>query len=308
MPQPPGSGSDPVEVAPLLTDLGGLTVKRLLPRRPRRLVGAWCFLDVFGPLGFEAGAKPMDVPPHPHIGLQTVTWLLEGEALHRDSLGSQASARPGALNLMTSGSGIAHSEETPAGSAGRLHGVQLWIALPDADRHVAPSFDHHPDRPVVDLGGGRATVILGELAGVAAAARTFSPLLGAEVAIEPSHRVVVPLEPSFEHALVPLGSGAALPGRPLSADTLYFLGRGRRELAVENQAAGAVRLLLLGGEPFGETIRMWWNFVARSNDEIAAARADWEAGRRFGDVRGYPGDRLPAPPFTARPVPANPMS
>jgi redox-sensitive bicupin YhaK (pirin superfamily) len=308
MPQEPAASPDVVEVTALRTDLGGLTVRRLLPRRARRLVGAWCFLDVFGPLDFDSGARPMDVPPHPHIGLQTVTWLLEGEALHRDSLGSLATARPGALNLMTSGSGIAHSEETPAGSAGRLHGVQLWIALPDADRHMAPSFDHHPERPVVDLPGGRATVILGELAGVAATARTFSPLAGAEVAMEPSGRLVLPLEPSFEHAVVPLGPGTALAGRPLSVDTLYYLGRGRRDLALENQAATAVRLLLLGGEPFAETIRMWWNFVARTNDEIAAARSDWEAGRRFGEVRGYPGERLPAPPFTARPVPANPIS
>jgi len=296
------------EVPPLVTDVGGLAVRRLLPGRTRRLVGAWCFLDVFGPLRFEAGAKPMDVPPHPHIGLQTVTWLLDGESLHRDSLGSLATARPGTLNLMTSGRGIAHSEETPSPAPGRLHGVQLWVALPDACRHVEPWFDHHPDRPVAELDGGRARVIVGELAGVTGTARTFSPIVGAEVAVEAAGRIVLPLEPAFEHSIVPLEAGAALDGRPLSADTLYYLGRGRRELALENQGGGAPRLLLLGGEPFAEAIRMWWNFVARTNDEIATARDDWQAGRRFGEVRGYPGERLPAPPFTAKPVPANPMS
>ena len=149
-------------LTPRATDLGGLMVRRLLPQRPRRMVGAWCFLDLFGPARFTEGLA-MDVAPHPHCGLQTVTWLLQGEAVHKDSLDSEAVARPGALNLMTSGRGIAHSEETPTRNSGRLHGIQLWVALPDAHRDDAPAFDHHPERPVVDIGAAQAIVIVGEL-------------------------------------------------------------------------------------------------------------------------------------------------
>jgi redox-sensitive bicupin YhaK (pirin superfamily) len=283
-----------------------LLVRRLLPRSARRMVGAWCFLDLFGPLRFQAG-KPMDVAPHPHIGIQTVTWLLEGEVLHKDSLDSEALGAAGGLNLMTTGRGIAHSEETPEASTGRLHGVQLWVALPDAHRHVAPSFEHHPDRPVLDLDGGRATVILGELAGVRAEGRTFSPIVGADLAPHETATLVAPLDPAFEHALVPLAGTAELDGRALAVDSLYYLGTGRAEVRVKATGAGS-RVLLLGGAPFGETVLMWWNFVARTTEEIVAAREDWEAGRRFGEVRRYHGERLPAPKFVARPVPANPAS
>jgi redox-sensitive bicupin YhaK (pirin superfamily) len=292
------------EVEPILADLGPITVRRLLPRRARLLVGPWCFLDVFGP---ARGEKVMDVPPHPHIGLQTVTWLFEGAALHKDSLGSEALAVPGALNLMTSGRGIAHSEETPRGFSGALHGVQLWVALPDAHRHVAPAFDHYTDRPEVALAGGRARLLLGAMAGVAGPGRTFSPILGADVTAD-GPRLVVPLEPAFEHALLPIAPGFAIDDRPLVPERLYYLGTGRGELCLRTIADGPGRALLLGGAPLGETILMWWNFVARTSDEIVDAREDWQAGRRFGEVRAYEGPRLEAPPFVARPVPANPMS
>ena len=284
-----------------------MAVRRLLPRRQRRLVGPWCFLDVFGPLQFAAG-KPMDVPPHPHIGLQTVTWLIEGEALHKDSLGSQALAVPGALNLMTAGRAIAHAEETPPHSSGRLHGVQLWIALPDAHRDTAPAFHHYADRPHVDVPGGRVTVILGRMWEVSPPGRTFSPLIGAEIAADRAPRVVLPLDPSFEHAVVPIDSGLALDGRALAADTLYYLGTGRDEICLAVEPGRRPRALLLGGAPLGESVLMWWNFVARTAEEIVSAREDWQAGRRFGEVRGYPGERLDAPAYVARPVPANPMS
>jgi redox-sensitive bicupin YhaK (pirin superfamily) len=285
----------------------GITVRRLLPRSARRMVGAWCFLDVFGPLRFARGAKPMDVPPHPHCGLQTVTWLLEGEVLHKDSLDSEAVGRPGALNLMTSGHGIAHSEETPPGSAGGLHGVQLWTALPDGQREVAASFEEHPQRPQVALGGGTATVIMGELAGTVATATTFSPLVAAEVAPRAGETVAFPLRRDFEHALVPLVGTVSVEGAPLVVDTLYYVEPGCSELALRAVGEGA-RVLLIGGLPFGERILMWWNFVARTPDEVAAARADWQAGRRFGEVRRYDGQRLEAPKLVARPVPPNPAS
>jgi quercetin 2,3-dioxygenase len=247
------------------------------------------------------------VPPHPHCGLQTVTWLLEGEVLHKDSLDCEAMGRPGALNLMTSGRGIAHSEESPEGSAGALHGVQLWTALPDADRAVAPSFEHHASRPRVALEGGAATLIMGELAGVRAEARAFSPLVAAELAPQVSETMRLPLHRGFEHALVPLAGSVTLDGRALMAGALYFLEPGRAELALNAVGEGA-RVLLIGGAPFGESILMWWNFVARTPAEIAAAREDWEAGRRFGAVRRYAGPRLSAPKLVSRPVPPNPAS
>jgi len=295
------------EVAPILADLGAITVRRLLPRKARRLVGPWCFLDVFGPVK-QAGLKPMDVPPHPHIGLQTVTWLFAGDALHRDSLGSEARAVPGSLNLMTAGRGIAHSEETPSDAAGAVHGVQLWIALPGAHRDTAPAFDHYAERPHVDVPGGRVTVILGRMWEVSPPGRTFSPLIGAEIAADRAPRVVVPLDPSFEHAVVPIDSGLALEERALASDTLYYLGTGRDEICLTVEPGRRPRALLLGGAPLGESVLMWWNFVARTAEEIVSAREDWQAGRRFGEVRGYPGQRLEAPAYVARPVPANPLS
>ena len=290
-----------VEAIPALrTDLGGLPVRRLLPRSRRRLVGPWCFLDSFGPIRFTAG-KPMDVPPHPHIGLQTVSWLLEGEVLHNDSLGRTGLARPGALNLMTAGSGIAHSEETPPGSSGLLQGLQLWVALPDARRNEAPSFERHEQLPVVSLPGGEATVFVGRLGEGRSPATVFSPIVGADLSATPRSRLVVPVEPPFEHALVLLRGTAVLDEEPLAADTLYYLGTRRSEISLLSGDEGA-RLLLIGGAPLGETILMWWNFVARTSDEIAGARDDWESGRRFGKVDAYRGERLGAPPLVARPV------
>ena len=286
------------------TDLGGMPVRRLVPARGRRLVGPWCFLDLFGPVDFERD-KAMDVAPHPHIGLQTVSWLLEGEALHKDSLDSEAIARPGQLNLMTSGAGIAHSEETPPQHTCRLHGVQLWLALPDAHRHDPPAFDHYPERPRVEQAGWRATVFLGTLAGVEAVGRTFSPLVGADLVLD-AGAIVVPLDPAFEHAVVPLSGEIAFEGQPLAHETLHYFEPGHAELPL--LASGAARVLLIGGAPFGEPVLMWWNFVARTTEEIVAARDDWQARRRFGDVRRYAGPRLDAPAFTGRPVPANPMS
>jgi redox-sensitive bicupin YhaK (pirin superfamily) len=295
-------GTPTFEVLPgRLTDIGGLPIRRLLPRSKRRLVGPWCFLDSYGPLTFSSG-KPMDVAPHPHIGLQTVSWLLDGEVVHHDSLGFEGAAGPGVLNLMTAGKGIAHAEETPPVNVGRLRGVQLWVALPEATRETAPAFEQHRDLPVVELEGGRVKVVMGELAGARSPARTFSPIVAAEISGQPELPLTLPLEPGFEHALVLLQGAGRVDGQPLEVDTLCYLGCGRRELAIEGDRAAA-RALLLGGAPFGETVLMWWNFVARTTDEIVSAREDWEAGRRFGDVRAYRGERLAAPPFVARPVP-----
>jgi len=298
-----GEGTGPAHEPTPARDmaLGGLAIRRLLPAPRRRLVGAWCFLDAFGPLSFETG-KPMDVPPHPHVGLQTATWLLDGEVLHKDSLGCEETARPGTLNLMTSGRGIAHSEETPHAHSGRLEGVQLWVALPDSDRRAAPSFEHHPELPVVEAPGLRAIVILGSLGGRRSPGRAFSPIVGADLAVEPGATSTLPLETAFEHAVYPLRGAGCVGPAPLEPATLTYLGTGRSELELRAEAGGPLRLLLLGGAPFGETVLMWWNFVARTAEEIREAREDWQADRRFGEVKAYDGPRLDAPPFVARPA------
>ena len=290
----------------LPASLAGLSIRRLLPRSRRRLVGSWCFADVYGPLEVAPGLR-MDVAPHPHIGLQTVSWLVAGELVHDDSLGFRGHARPGVLNLMTAGAGIAHSERSPPAAAGPLHGVQLWLALPDAHRQTAPGFEQHAELPEAALAGGGARVVMGELAGRRSPARSFSALVAADIAPEAGGRCVVPVDPAFEHALVPLSGSARLEGTPLEPGTLYYAGTGRRELLLEHSAPGT-RLMLLGGPPFQETILIWWNFVARTRDEIAAAREDWQAGRRFGHVAAYAGARLDAPPLVARPVPPTPAS
>ncbi len=282
--------------------LGPLSVLRALPVKGRRLVGPWCFLDRFGPLSFTGGL-PMDVAPHPHMGLQTVSWLLDGEIAHLDSLGSEAVLRPGGVNVMTSGAAIAHAEQTPRDHTGRLNGVQLWTALPERDRHGAAAFQHVLEVPQVELAGGLVQVFSGALAGAASPADHFSPLVGADVQVHRGARITVPLVPGHEHALLVLSGDCTLEGQPLEPRTLYYLGMTRAEMTLAS--GGGARVLLVGGEPFPETILMWWNFVARTPDEIRTAREDWEGRRRFGDVAAYQGPRLAAPELMrlARPNP-----
>src|SRR5258705_8951627 len=179
------------------TSLGTLRILRTLPIRQKRLVGAWCFLDRFGPLSFS-DAKPMDVAPHPHIGLQTVSWLLQGEVIHNDSLGSEALLRLGGVNVMTSGGGIAHAEETPQKNSGHLNGVQLWIALPDAYRHGQASFQHIEEVPIIEQSGGVVSVFAGSVLGCSSTAKHFSPILGADIAVHALASLELPLDPSFE--------------------------------------------------------------------------------------------------------------
>jgi quercetin 2,3-dioxygenase len=273
----------------------GFAVTRTLPNRGRRMVGAWCFLDAYGPhdLGVSDG---MRVGPHPHTGLQTVTWLVAGEVLHRDSLGNVQEIRPGALNLMTAGRGIAHAEQTPPGHSPVLHGVQLWVALPHAVRDMPPAFAHHADLPVLADGGLTATVLMGSLAGATAPAACHTPLVGAELTLAAGATASVPLNPDFEYAVLALDGAPTVAGTPLKPGPLLYLGRGRHELALSTGSAS--RLMLLGGEPFEERLVMWWNFVARDHDEVVQMRADWADGTpRFGTVRGYDGAPLPAPPM-----------
>jgi quercetin 2,3-dioxygenase len=295
----------PVESYPNRTlSLGSLAISRALPIKERRMVGPWCFLDRFGPLTFTEGT-PMDVAAHPHIGLQTVTWLHEGEVVHLDSLGYESLLRPGGVNVMTSGEGIAHAEQTPRRNSGRLNGVQLWTALPDAARHGAAHFVQIKEVPVAEAAAGIVQVFAGMFDGTRSPAPHYSDLLGADLQIHRGHALAVPLNPAYEHAVLVMSGDCALDGQSLEERVLYYLGTTRTEAGFSSQHGS--RLLLIGGPPFPETILMWWNFVARTPDEIAEARADWEAHRRFGEVTAFNGPRLSAPSL-ARFAPANPIS
>ncbi|HEU5007269.1 MAG TPA: pirin family protein [Jatrophihabitantaceae bacterium] len=274
-------------------------VRRLLPTLGRRMVGAWCFIDHYGP--DDIAAEPgMQVPPHPHIGLQTVSWLLDGEVLHRDSLGNEQLIGPGELGLMTAGRAIAHAEQSPAPHPALLHGAQLWVALPDAARGVAPAWQHHADLPAFADAGLTATVILGELGGEVSPGRTHSPLVGADLALAAGARAQLPLEADFEYAVLAASGFAEVDGTVLEPGALFYLGCGRGDVRLVSEPGA--RLLLLGGEPFAEQIVMWWNFVARTGEEIAAARTDWMHSDRFGTVHDYDGEPLAAPPLPATPL------
>ncbi|GLW18511.1 pirin family protein [Streptomyces kronopolitis] len=267
-------------------------VRRLLPNLGRRMVGAWCFVDHYGP--DDIVAEPgMQVPPHPHMGLQTVTWLHQGEVLHRDSLGSLQTVRPRELGLMTSGRAIAHSEESPHGHGPFLHGAQLWVALPDAHRDTAPAFAHHTDLPVIEGGGLSATVLLGRLDGATSPGATYSPLVGADLTLAAGTDTRLPVDPDFEYAALTISGESEVDGVRLGPGALLYLGCGRGELPLRADSDSS--LLLLGGEPFEERIVMWWNFVGRSHADIEEARSAWMSGSRFGEVTGYDGDRLAAP-------------
>jgi redox-sensitive bicupin YhaK (pirin superfamily) len=271
----------------------GMAIRRALPSRDRRMIGAWCFLDHFGPLD-TGGGEGLRVGPHPHTALQTFTWPLAGEILHRDSLGYEQLIRPGAVNLMTAGRGISHSEESPAERSPTLHGAQLWIALPEAWRHIDPAFEHYPRMPEIAREGFQITVLAGEALGERAPTRVYSPLLGLDLAAAGEAKTTLALRSDFEHGALMLEGEASIAGQPLGVGQLLYLGRHRNRLTVS--CAGPARLLILGGEPFAGEVLMWWNFVGRSRAEISQAVAEWNAGNpRFGTVQGYPGERLVAP-------------
>ena len=270
-------------------------VRRLLPALGRRLVGAWAFVDHYGPDDVADGPG-MQVAPHPHTGLQTVSWLLEGEVHHRDSVGSDLRFGPGELALMTAGHGIAHSEQSPVPHPRRLHGAQLWVVLPDAAREVAPAFEHHAAPPGFASDGLTATVLMGSFGGADSPGTAYTPLLGADLDLAAGADVEVPLEPGFEHALLAASGAATVEGAPLARGAMLYLGTGRR--SVRLRTTEPTRLLLLGGAPFEERIVMWWNFVGRSGEEIADYARQWnDESARFGVVEGWEGVRLEAPPL-----------
>jgi redox-sensitive bicupin YhaK (pirin superfamily) len=265
----------------------GTEVRRLVPQRRLRTVGAWCFADHYGPDDVSAG-HGMQVPPHPHTGLQTVSWLLDGEIVHRDSLGSLQRVGARELSLMTSGDAISHSEESPPDRPPVLHGVQLWVALPESRRHGVPAYEHHSGLPEVIHGDLTATVFLGEHAGVQSPGTTYSPLVG----LEAVGAGELPLEPMWEHVAFALDGTTTVDGGPAEVGQLVQLGLGRDEVELSGH------VMVLGGEPIEEQLVLWWNFVCRSNEEVVQARADWESSTgRFGTVDGYPGPALSAPPL-----------
>jgi quercetin 2,3-dioxygenase len=286
--------------------LGGpraLTVRRTLPQRGRSLIGPWCFIDHYGPDPVD-GPGAMTVPPHPHTGLQTVSWLFEGEIEHRDSTGSHAMVRPGELNLMTAGRGIQHSEVSTAATTS-LHGAQLWVALPAAHRLVDPTFEHYvPDAVAFD--GATVRVFLGTLVGSASPASAYHAIVGAQLDLPSDATIDLPVDDSFEHGVLLDRGAVAVNGEPLPLNHVAFVEAGHDTVRLTAGPDGA-RLLLVGGAPFGEQIVMWWNFIGRSHDDIVAYRDEWQhdviasadAGGVFGDIPEWDGYALPAPELPA---------
>jgi redox-sensitive bicupin YhaK (pirin superfamily) len=271
--------------------VGRTTVRRALPHRGRRTVGAWCFVDHMGPT-MVSDPTAAGIGPHPHMGLQTVTWLLAGELRHRDSLGSDQVIRPGQLNLMTAGHGVAHAEEGHD-YRGPMQGVQLWVAQPERTRHGPPAFEHHAELPQVELGPGVGTVLVGSFAGVSSPARRDTDHVGVDLRFG-AGRTGLPLVPSSEHALVVLEGEVTVDGTVALPGHLVYLGTGRDELGCEAEATA--RGLLLGGAPFESPVSMWWNFVAREHAEMTDAARTWnDRGDRFGEVASTL-ERIPAPP------------
>ena len=285
-----------LEITPSRESLvGHQRVRRALPHRARRTVSAWCFIDHMGPTDVTDPSM-IGIGPHPHTGLQTVTWLTAGELLHRDTVGSEQTIRPGQLNLMTAGHGVAHAEE-PTSYRGRVHGVQFWVAQPEATRHGEPAFEHHAELPRADLDGAVVTVLVGSLAGAASPARRDTDHVGVDLRMRPG-TTTVPLDPAYEHALVVLEGAVELrddggSGTVVEPGHLSYLGLGRDVIALT--ARDETSLVLVGGVPFESPVLMWWNFVARTHAEVEAAQRGWnEHDERFGEIDSSL-DRIPAP-------------
>jgi redox-sensitive bicupin YhaK (pirin superfamily) len=277
---------------PRRVPLGGLRaidVWRTLPHRDLPTIGAWCFVDHFGPT-----LDRMTVLPHPHTGLQTVTWPIAGDVRHRDSLGNDVVLRPTELNLMTSGAGISHSEFSVGD--GDMHGIQLWLALPGSERAGVASFEHIDDLPRVFGDHWTGILLVGELAGGKSPAIVHSPVVGAEIRLDAAGPAVLPLDPGFEHGILAVTGDIGVDGDVLGHRHLQYVPQGASSLVIE--ADVPTTAFLIGGEPFTEPLVMWWNFIGRTHDEIVAAREDWEAqARRFGHVDGHDGMVIPAPPM-----------
>lgn len=280
-------GLQPIEVREgRSTTVAGTGILRVLPTKRRRAIGPWCFTDLIRPEDVET-PPPLEIGPHPHIGLATVTWLFAGAVLHTDSLGTEQPIRPGELNLMTSGGGVSHAEEgidiTPGAASGGIMGAQMWLAQTEATRHGRARFEHHTELPVAPLQNGQAHLIIGGLDGVASPVRTDHGTIGMEVTFDGTS--TVPLDPAFEHAVVPIDRPIRVADEIVEPGSLAFAGTGRTEIDLASRS-GRARVMVLGGVPLDAPLTMWWNFVARSKDEITEAWRDWNDRNedRFGRV------------------------
>ena len=273
-----------------LTTRTGIDIQRTLPHRYIRTIGAWCFIDHFGPTEQE---NAMSVAAHPHVGLQTVSWLFAGEVEHRDSLGSIQIIHPGELNLMTAGHGIAHSELSST-TAGLMHGVQLWTVLPENARDGAAYFDHYNDLPVFKKEQLDIRLFVGELLGHTSPARTFSEMVGAEIDVPAGTMAQLPINESYEYGLLVVAGDLRVNDEQVPLEYLYYQPLGSEEFTIES--TGGAKVVLLGGVPFGEEIVMWWNFIGRTHEEIEEMRFDWEShSNRFPTFEDQVHGRIPAP-------------
>lgn len=281
-------------IAPTTHDLGGFKVHRALPSRPRTMVGPFVFFDQMGPAKLDPG-QGMDVRPHPHINLSTVTYLFAGSIDHRDSLGTFATIEPGAVNLMTVGRGIVHSERTPPAARAEgpaLSGIQTWLAMPEAKEEMDPAFEHvaKDDLPTVRYAGAEARIVMGTLWGATSPVTCHAPTIYADIALDPGG--AVPLDADADERAVYVVSGDAnLDDLPLETMTLYVV---RPGIAATLRSAGGARVMLCGGGAFATTRHVWWNFVSSSRDRINQAKADWRAGR-FAPVPGDMEEFIPLP-------------
>jgi redox-sensitive bicupin YhaK (pirin superfamily) len=281
-------------ILPTTHDLGGFKVHRTLPSRPRTMVGPFIFFDQMGPAHLEVGTG-IDVRPHPHINLATVTYLYAGAIDHRDSLGTFATIEPGAVNLMTAGQGIVHSERSPAGERAHgpdLSGIQTWLALPEADEERDPAFEHVPaaDLPTIESTGARARIIMGSLWGQRAPTTTYAGTIYADIALAPGGSVPIDAEADERAVYVSMGD-ASLDGMKLEPTTLYVL---RPGTAATLRSENGARVMLCGGEAFKTPRHVWWNFVSSSRDRVNQAKEDWKAGR-FPKVPGDDKEWIPIP-------------
>ena len=272
----------------------GTVIKRALPSRQKRMIGAWCFLDHAGPVTFPQG-DGLDVGPHPHIGLQTFTWMIEGTMMHSDSIGSKQLIRPKQVNLMTAGYGISHTEVAPDTET-RMHAAQLWIALPDDKINMAPQFDHYPVLPIVEKDNIEFTVLVGEFMDTVSPVKVHTELLGIDFFAKEQTKTRIPLNPKFEYGFMALEGDAIVNGHDLNSDNMVVLEPGISQIEVELPKGS--RLLLIGGEPFESPILLWWNLVGRTQEELKTATEQWiNQDARFGTIPDYDGPRLEAPAF-----------
>lgn len=279
-------------VTPVTHDLGGFQVRRAVPSPRCRMVGPFVFVDQFGPARLEAG-QAMDVRPHPHINLATVTWLFDGAIDHRDSLGTYSTIHPGTVNLMTAGSGIVHSERTPQGARGggaAMYGMQTWLALPDGREEVAPAFEAVDGLPLIEDDCVKARVIMGELWGKRAPVTTYAETIYAEIDLGPAGAIPIDAE-ADERAVMLVGGEASIDGTPLELYALTVLKPGD-PMTLTSDRGG--KIMLMGGEAFTTHRYVYWNFVSSSRERIEQAKEDWRAGR-FPLVPGDAEEFIPLP-------------